>query len=149
MANNIGLGRHGVQIEDIVDAAKKAYAHEFIKHLPNGYETQVGDRGWNLSGGQRQRLSLARAILETPDILILDEATSALDSESERLVQEYVNRTRGTFTVVLVAHRMSTIQIADKIVVLENGEIVEEGDWASMTEAAGALATARRLQSTE
>ena len=149
IANNIGLGRPGVQIEHIVDAAKKAYAHEFIQHLPDGYETQVGDRGWNLSGGQRQRLSLARAILETPDILILDEATSALDSEAERLVQEYVNQTRGTFTVVLVAHRMSTIQIADKIVVLENGKIIEEGDWASMTELAGALATARRLQSTE
>lgn len=145
--NNICLGRPDVTQDDVVAAACQAYAHEFIQQLPDGYDTYVGDRGWNLSGGQQQRIALARAILEQPEILILDEATSSLDSESERLFQNYVNDIRGTRTIVVVAHRLSTIQNADKIIVLEDGQIVEEGDWDSLLDEAGIFANYYQLQS--
>ena len=147
VANNIALGRPAVTQEVIEDAARQAYAHDFIQLLPQAYETQLGDRGWNLSGGQRQRIALARAIVGRPEILILDEATSSLDSESEKLIQDYTSRIRGTCTMVVVAHRLSTIRDADKIAVIQDGKIVEEGDWSSLLGKAGVLASYQRLQS--
>jgi len=146
LSNNISLGREGVSESDIEGAATLAYAHEFIQRLPNGYQTTVGDRGWNLSGGQRQRIALARAILQQPEILLLDEATSSLDSESEQLMQQYIKSVHGTSTIVVVAHRLSTIRNADKILVLEDGAIVEEGDWEGLLADAGVLANFHRLQ---
>ena len=146
VATNIGLGHPSTSMEQIVEAARRAQAHDFIENLPAGYETVVGDRGWNLSGGQRQRLSLARAILGEPQLLILDEATSSLDSESERLIQEYIQQAQGTFTMLVVAHRMSTIQNADKIVVLEDGKIVDQGNWETLMESSDVLANYQRLQ---
>ena len=134
-------------MDDIIDAAKQAYAHEFITQLPNGYDSIVGDRGWNLSGGQQQRITLARAILKKPNILILDEATSSLDSESEELILNYIEKIRGTCTIVVIAHRMSTIQGADKILVLQGGQIVEEGDWDSLLAVEGVFAQYQHLQS--
>jgi subfamily B ATP-binding cassette protein MsbA len=125
--NNIAYGRAETPLEDVIAAAKVANAHEFIMRLPNGYDTRIGDRGTKLSGGQRQRLSLARAILKNPPILIFDEATSALDTESELLVQEAVERTLAGRTSVVIAHRLSTIQHSDRIIVIEKGQIVEEG----------------------
>ena len=125
--NNIVFGLEGVKEEDVVEAAKIANAHEFIAHMPNGYYTNIGDRGGKLSGGQRQRLAIARAVLRNPPILILDEATSALDTESERMVQDALTRLMKNRTSVVVAHRLSTIQHADQIIVLQNGEIIEQG----------------------
>ena len=147
VAYNIGLGQPEFSMEDIINAARGAYAHEFIGQLPQGYETRIGDRGWNLSGGQRQRLALARAILRNPQILILDEATSSLDSESERLIQQYMNEIRGACTMIVVAHRLSTIQSADKIVVLQDGTIFEEGTWESLIAEDGLFAAYYKLQS--
>ena len=144
--NNIALGRANVTRDAVVDAASRAYANDFIEQLPHGYETQIGDRGWNLSGGQRQRLALARAILKNPEILILDEATSSLDSGSESMIHNYVESIRCTSTIIIVAHRMSTIKDADKIVVLEDGRIIEEGDWDSLGQETGPLANLYRLQ---
>ena len=113
--------------KEIVEAAKIANAHEFITQSEHGYDTNIGDRGSRLSGGQRQRVSIARAILKNPPILILDEATSALDTESERLVQDALERLMKTRTTVAVAHRLSTIRNADEICVLHEGRIVERG----------------------
>ena len=120
---NIAYGRDGLTEEDIVRAAKIANAHEFIMELPQGYDTLVGDRGIRLSGGQRQRVAIARAIVDNPQILILDEATSSLDSESERLVQEAIDRVIQNMTAIVIAHRLSTVLRADKIVVLNNEQI--------------------------
>ena len=147
VANNIALGRPEVGEDAVVDAAKQAYAHAFIQELPDGYETEIGDRGWNLSGGQRQRISLARAIVSKPEILILDEATSSLDSESEQLIQKYMTEIRGTCTLVVVAHRTATIRDADKILVLQDGKIVEEGDWNDLIREQGVFASYQHLQS--
>lgn len=130
--NNIAYGRSDTSLDHIIEAAKIANAHEFISRLPNGYDTKIGDRGTKLSGGQRQRISLARAILKNPPILIFDEATSALDTESEILVQEAVERTLAGRTSVVIAHRLSTIQHSDRIIVIEKGEIVEEGKHAAL-----------------
>ena len=125
--NNITFGVENATMEQVVEAAKIAKAHEFITASENGYDTVVGDRGCLLSGGQRQRISIARAILKNPPILILDEATSALDTESERLVQEALERLMKTRTTIAIAHRLSTIKNADEICVLKDGEIVERG----------------------
>lgn len=125
--NNITFGVEGATMEQVVEAAKIANAHDFIMESEEGYDTKVGDRGCRLSGGQRQRVSIARAILKNPDILILDEATSALDTESERLVQEALERLMKSRTTIAIAHRLSTIKHADEICVLHEGKIVERG----------------------
>lgn len=126
--NNIIFGMQNVTANEVIEAAKIANAHEFIMQLPNGYDTIIGDRGGKLSGGQRQRLSIARAILKNPAILILDEATSALDTESEKLVQEALTNLMKNRTSVVIAHRLSTIANADEIIVMNKGEIIERGD---------------------
>lgn len=125
--NNIAFGVKNATMEQVIEAAKIANAHEFILATEQGYETNIGDRGCRLSGGQRQRLSIARAILKNPPILILDEATSALDSESEKSVQEALERLMQDRTTLVIAHRLSTIKNADLICVLHEGEIVERG----------------------
>ncbi|MFS4492170.1 ABC transporter ATP-binding protein [Maribacter sp. 2308TA10-17] len=125
--NNIGLGKENASEEEIIEAAKIANAHEFITELPEGYNTNIGDSGNKLSGGQKQRLSIARAVLKNPPIMILDEATSALDTESERLVQDALEKMMRNRTSIVIAHRLSTIQNANTIVVLQKGEIVEQG----------------------
>ena len=130
--NNIAFGMTNVTSEKIIEAAKVANAHEFISSLPKGYETIIGDRGGKLSGGQRQRLSIARAVLKNPDILILDEATSALDTESERLVQDALSNLMRNRTSIVIAHRLSTIANADEIIVMQKGEIIERGNHAEL-----------------
>ena len=125
--NNIAFGVENATMEQVIEAAKIANAHDFIMEKEDGYNTNIGDRGSKLSGGQRQRISIARAILKNPPILILDEATSALDTESERLVQEALERLMKTRTTIAIAHRLSTIKNADEICVLYEGEIVERG----------------------
>jgi len=114
-------------MDEIIEAAKVANAHDFIMDLPHGYDTNIGDSGNKLSGGQKQRLSIARAVLKNPPIMILDEATSALDTESERLVQDALEKMMQNRTSIVIAHRLSTIQNADTIVVMSKGEIVEQG----------------------
>ena len=125
--NNIAFGVEGATMEQVVAAAKIANAHDFIMEKEEGYDTNIGDRGGKLSGGQRQRISIARAILKNPPILILDEATSALDTESERIVQEALDRLMSSRTTIAIAHRLSTIKSADEICVMHEGEIVERG----------------------
>lgn len=132
IAENIALGSLSATKEQIQEACRAAQAADFIERLPDGYDTMVGERGYMLSGGQRQRLSLARAILRDPDLLILDEATSALDSQSERLVQQAIERFGRDHTVLVIAHRLSTIQDADQILVLEKGCIVQQGTHQSL-----------------
>ncbi|NNK81424.1 MAG: ATP-binding cassette domain-containing protein, partial [Flavobacteriales bacterium] len=134
--NNITLGKSATD-EEIERAARIAHAHEFIMGLPQGYETSVGDSGGKLSGGQRQRISIARAVLRNPPILILDEATSALDTESERLVQDALEKLMQDRTTLVIAHRLSTIQHADKILVIQQGRIVEEGTHQELIDANG------------
>lgn len=127
IANNISFGREGASAEEIEQAARLAYAHDFISRLPDGYQTVIGERGVKLSGGERQRLAIARAILRDPPLLILDEATSALDTESERIVQLALGNLMKNRTTVVIAHRLSTIQNADRIIVLDRGRIAEVG----------------------
>ncbi|UNB47061.1 ABC transporter ATP-binding protein [Staphylococcus coagulans] len=135
---NILLGRPDATFEEVVEAAKLANAHDFIMDLPQGYDTEVGERGVKLSGGQKQRLSIARIFLNDPPILILDEATSALDLESEAIIQEALDTLSHDRTTIIVAHRLSTITHADKIVVIENGEIVEQGSHQTLIDKQGA-----------
>ena len=127
VAANIAFGRPTATEEEIIAAAKIANAHDFISKLPNGYQTEIGERGTKLSGGQRQRLSIARAILKNPPVLIMDEATSALDSESEKLVQDAIYKLMQNRTAIVIAHRLSTIQNANRIFVIQDGEIIESG----------------------
>lgn len=143
---NIRLGRPDSMDEDIVAAAKLAYAHDFIVALPDGYDTIIGDQGAKLSGGQRQRISIAQVFLKQPEVIVLDEATSALDSESEALVQDAIERLSRDRTVVLVAHRLSTLRAVDRLVVLENGEIVEEGTWEGLRRRGGPFARMLEMQ---
>jgi subfamily B ATP-binding cassette protein MsbA len=127
IANNIKLGKPDATDEEVVHAAKVANAHNFVMQKENGYETNIGDRGSKLSGGERQRLTIARAVLKNPPILILDEATSSLDTESERLVQDAINNMMQNRTSIVIAHRLSTIRHANEIIVLQKGKIVERG----------------------
>lgn len=143
---NILLGRPDASDSDVIEAAKKANAHDFIMALPHGYDTEVGERGVKLSGGQKQRLSIARIFLNDPPILILDEATSALDLESEAIIQEALNILSKDRTTLIVAHRLSTITHADKIVVIENGEIVEMGAHQELMAQQGAYQRLYNIQ---
>jgi subfamily B ATP-binding cassette protein MsbA len=145
--SNIMLGRRDATDEEVVEACKVANAHNFIMESPEGYDTNIGDRGTKLSGGQRQRLSIARAVLKNPDILILDEATSALDTESEKLVQDALNKLLKGRTSVVIAHRLSTIQNADKIIVVDEGQIVEQGRHEELIAKGGVYARLIELQS--
>jgi ATP-binding cassette subfamily B protein len=128
-------------MQDIQKAAKLAHAHDFVKDLPNGYDTLVGERGVKLSGGQRQRVAIARAMLKDAPILLLDEATSALDSESEVLIQDALWKLMEGRTTIVIAHRLSTIQKMDRIIVLDNGKIAEEGTHKELVKAGGTYAS--------
>jgi subfamily B ATP-binding cassette protein MsbA len=145
--NNITFGVDSATMEQVIEAAKIANAHEFIMESENGYDTMIGDRGCRLSGGQRQRISIARAILKNPPILILDEATSALDTESERLVQEALERLMKSRTTIAIAHRLSTIKNADEICVMYEGEIVERGTHESLLAKGGYYKRLNDMQS--
>ncbi|MDR9456093.1 MAG: ABC transporter ATP-binding protein [Salegentibacter sp.] len=145
--NNIGLGKDDASDEEIIDALKIANAWEFVKDLPKGLETNIGDAGNKLSGGQKQRLSIARAVLKNPPIMILDEATSALDTESEKLVQKALENMMKNRTSIVIAHRLSTIQNADKIVVMQKGEIVEEGKHLELLQKKGTYQKLVEMQS--
>jgi ATP-binding cassette, subfamily B, bacterial MsbA len=135
--NNIAFGSPLAKTNDVVNAAKIANAHSFIEAMENGYNTNIGDRGGKLSGGQRQRISIARAIFKNPPILILDEATSALDTESEKLVQDALNNLMQNRTSLVIAHRLSTIQNADKIIVIDKGEIIQQGTHSDLLKDGG------------
>ncbi|WP_192346501.1 ABC transporter ATP-binding protein [Algoriphagus sp. Y33] len=145
--NNIAFGVEGATEEQVVEAAKIANAHEFIKKMEDGYRTSIGERGSKLSGGQRQRLSIARAVLKNPPILILDEATSALDSESEHLVQEALTKLMSNRTTLVIAHRLSTIQHADEILVIEQGKIVQRGTHLELSQTEGLYQKLSSIQS--
>jgi subfamily B ATP-binding cassette protein MsbA len=144
--NNIAFGMNEVPEEDIIKAAKIAHAHEFIEQYPEGYETNIGDRGSKLSGGQRQRLSIARAVLKNPPIMILDEATSALDTESEKLVQDALEHLMENRTSIVIAHRLSTIKNADVIYVFKKGKIVEQGKHDELIVQKGEYEKLHKLQ---
>ncbi|MDE2805784.1 MAG: ABC transporter ATP-binding protein [Gemmatimonadota bacterium] len=143
---NIAYGMPGASPDEVEEAARAARAHDFIRRLPDGYETVVGERGTTLSGGQSQRIAIARAVLRNPPILILDEATSALDAESERLVQEAMERLLQGRTVFVIAHRLSTIRRADLIVVVDGGRVVQQGTHATLMEEGGLYRRLRELQ---
>jgi ATP-binding cassette, subfamily B, bacterial MsbA len=145
--DNIAFGLKDVSMDEVIAAAKVANAHEFIEKMPEGYQTNIGDRGVKLSGGQRQRISIARAVLRNPPILILDEATSALDTESERQVQEALVNLMKNRTSVVIAHRLSTIQFADEIIVLQKGVIVERGSHTDLIALNGVYRKLHDLQS--
>jgi subfamily B ATP-binding cassette protein HlyB/CyaB len=146
---NISLADPGMPMEKVVEAAKMAGAHDFITELAEGYDTLVGERGSNLSGGQRQRIAIARALILNPRILILDEATSALDYESERIIQQNMREICRGRTVLIIAHRLSTVRSADRIVTIEKGEIVEDGNHESLLRSDGRYARLWRIQSGE
>ena len=147
VAKNIALDREHASLEEIIEAAKIANAHEFIEALPQGYDTNIGDGGNKLSGGQKQRLSIARAVLKNPPIMILDEATSALDTESERLVQDALEKMMRNRTSIVIAHRLSTIQNADRIVVLQKGKIAEQGSHVELLAQEGVYKKLVEMQS--
>jgi ATP-binding cassette subfamily B protein len=134
LAENIAYGNRGAGMEDIKKAAMLAHCDEFIKDLPYGFETFVGERGIKLSGGERQRVAIARAILKNAPILVLDEATSSLDSHSEMLIQDALNNLMAEKTTIVIAHRLSTIQKMDRIIVVDQGKIIEQGSHAELLE---------------
>jgi subfamily B ATP-binding cassette protein MsbA len=144
--NNIAFNKTDATEAEVIAAAKIANAHEFIMQSPQGYQTIIGDRGGKLSGGQRQRLSIARAILKNPPILIMDEATSALDTESEKLVQEALTNLMKNRTSLVIAHRLSTIQHADEIIVLQAGRIVERGNHVELVQQGGVYSKLTQMQ---
>jgi ATP-binding cassette subfamily B protein len=144
--DNLRYGRWDASEEEIVEAAKAANAHDFITQLPDGYDTFLGESGARLSGGQRQRIAIARALLRDAPLLLLDEATSALDAHSEQLVQEALDRLIKTRTTIVIAHRLATVRAADRIIVMESGQIVEEGTHATLSAAGGLYSSLARLQ---
>ncbi len=137
---NIAYARPGASAADVESAARAAHAHEFIERLPHGYDTLVGERGVKLSGGQRQRVAIARAILKDPAVLVLDEATSNLDAESERLIEDALEKLLVGRTTLIIAHRLSTVRRADRLVVVDHGRIVEEGTHADLLARGGLYA---------
>jgi ATP-binding cassette, subfamily B, bacterial len=139
LAENIAYARPGATRAEIIQAAKLANAHDFIETLPKGYETMVGERGVKLSGGERQRVAIARAFLADAPILILDEATSSLDSESELLIQNAMERLMVGRTTIVIAHRLSTVQALDRLLVFDKGKIVEEGTHAELVKRDGGI----------
>jgi ATP-binding cassette, subfamily B, bacterial HlyB/CyaB len=145
--DNIALAEPGMPIERVIIAANLAGAHDFILELPEGYDTIVGERGSSLSGGQRQRVAIARALLCEPRVLIFDEATSALDYESERIIQQNMAHIAKGRTVFIVAHRLSTVRFADRILTLDHGRVVEDGTHDELVRRGGRYATLYRLQS--
>ena len=147
--NNICYGRQQVREEELLAASRAALAHDFIEQLPQKYESVIGERGQKLSGGERQRIAIARALLKNSPILILDEATSALDSESEILVQKALSNLMHGRTVIVIAHRLSTIRQADKIVVIDQGQICEVGTHADLIERGGIYQRLYDLQFSE
>jgi subfamily B ATP-binding cassette protein HlyB/CyaB len=144
--DNIALSDPSLPMERIIAAAQLAGAHEFILELPEGYDTMVGERGASLSGGQRQRIAIARALIGNPRILIFDEATSALDYESERVIQDNMRRIAQGRTVLIIAHRLSAVSLADRIITIERGRIVEDGGHAELIALGGRYATLHRMQ---
>ena len=144
--NNIRIGREEIPFEQIVEVTKLANAYDFIMQTENGFQTRLGDRGMTLSGGERQRIAIARALLGSPEILIFDEATSALDTESEKTVQNAINRVLKDKTAVLVAHRLSTIIDADEIFVIKDGMIIENGNHRQLLAKKGAYNYLYELQ---
>ena len=146
IAENIAYGRPDASREEIVAAAEAALAAPFIDAMPEGYDTMVGERGITLSGGQRQRIAIARAVLKHAPVLLLDEATSALDAESESLVQQALDRLMEGRTTLVIAHRLATVLKADRIVVLDEGRVVETGTHAELSAAGGLYAKLARLQ---
>ena len=144
--DNIALADPAMPIEPVMAAAKLAGAHEFILELPEGYDTLVGERGSSLSGGQKQRIAIARALVGNPRILIFDEATSALDYESERIIQHNMKEIAKGRTVLVIAHRLSTVRAADRIVTLERGRLVEDGTHDALIKTGGRYATLHRMQ---
>ena len=146
VANNIAYGHHDCPRERIVEAARAANAHDFITHLPDGYETVIGERGESLSGGQRARLAIARAVLRDPAILILDEATANLDSESEALIQDALRRLEVGRTTIVIAHRLSTVQHADRVVVLHEGRVESQGSHCELLESSPIYRSLHRIQ---
>jgi ATP-binding cassette subfamily B protein len=143
---NIRYGSPNASDEQVIQAAKAAFAHDFITALPEGYQTFLGERGVRLSGGQRQRISIARAILKNPPLLLLDEATSALDAESERMVQAALEQAMRHRTTLVIAQRLATVQNADKIVVMEAGQIVDVGTHGELLARGGLYARLAALQ---
>jgi ATP-binding cassette subfamily B protein len=146
VADNIRFGRADATDAEVKRAAQLALAEEFIARLPQGYDTQVGERGVTLSGGQRQRIAIARAILRGAPLLLLDEATSSLDAESETLVQQALERLMQGRTTLVIAHRLATVLTCDRILVMDHGRIVEEGTHASLAAAGGLYARLAKLQ---
>lgn len=146
VADNIRYGRADATLDDVHDAARQADAHEFIQQLPDGYDTMLGDLGMRLSGGQQQRVTLARAIIRDPEVLILDEATNALDSRSERIIQDALDALSADRTVIVIAHRFSTIERADHVVVLDEGRVSESGDRATLLAAGGLFRDLAEIQ---
>jgi subfamily B ATP-binding cassette protein MsbA len=144
--SNIAYGREDCSLDEVIEAAEAAFIHDFIKALPEQYETVIGERGQRLSGGQQQRIAIARAILKKAPILILDEATSALDTESEQLIQKALNNLMQHCTTVVIAHRLSTIRLADRIAVLDKGRLVEEGSHETLMQNSGVYRKLYELQ---
>jgi subfamily B ATP-binding cassette protein HlyB/CyaB len=143
---NIALADPAMPLERVVAAARLAGAHDFVLELAEGYDTIIGERGSTLSGGQRQRIAIARALVSDPRILIFDEATSALDSESERVIQRNMKQIAKGRTVLVIAHRLSTVRTADRIITIERGHVVEDGTHDSLIRSGGRYATLHRLQ---